>query len=244
MPKNSQQLIASYQDVSDTTLATLSPQSSGIRLRQIPAGTVAAPIGTEVFLPPDDPSDGDTYEVIDADGSCNVTAPILITPPAGTTIANESGSFGLAGANIIARFTYEADETNWIPDLGALSLVEQQAETGGTFGGQVVPETFTPTAAGTALFACEVFPRLAGFYRVSISFQVEPNADDTVSIVLFSGAGPASISGGTAVPASPLPFAYEGPTPLVIAAGPLTVKANQGQAVTSGEVTTISIVAI
>ena len=84
MPSNSAALIQINRDVSTfaspgqnppffaVSAATLewSPQETTLRLRQIPANAVTPMPGIGLFLVlPPNPSDGDTYDFVDADGA-------------------------------------------------------------------------------------------------------------------------------------------------------------------------------
>lgn len=227
MPRNSQNLIASYQDVSAATIAALSTQSTGIRLRNIPAGTFPTPIGTQVFLPgagpvvgtpPELPSDGDTYEVIDADGTSNVLAPIIVTPPAGTTIDGFSGSFVFFGSHVEFMFTFDAEESNWILDIGGAGFPVVPATTSGTIGEQAAVGNLTPGAGGAAILWAEtLFPQVAGRFRVNMTYQGTSSVSDTISMLLAVG-GPGAISGG-AQDTEDTNFFFNGGTPVVVAAG-------------------------
>jgi hypothetical protein len=245
MSKNNQQLIASYQDVSGEIVAALSPQSTGMRLSDIPAGTADAPIGTQVYLPgagpllpfpPDAPSDGDSYQILDADGSCNRLAPVIITPPPGTTIDGGS-EYGFAVAFGKVTLTFDASQSNWLVDVGGLPAAALFGA-GGTIGGQAVPGNVTPgVAPGVVLWAREVSPVALGLYYVQFTHQAHLSVSDTLTYVISVG-GPGGFTGGTADTEDP-DFSYEGPTPIVIVPALTQVTTNTSGAGTA-QLNTIS----
>lgn len=112
MPSNSQATIAIWKDASAVAAFALSVQDTGARLRAIPA------TGTTVDLPQAQPTDGDAYEVLDADGSCSSGNLITIVPPAGTTIRGGANLI-LAAVFASARLTFDASQDDWSVDLGA-----------------------------------------------------------------------------------------------------------------------------
>ena len=92
MPKNNQQLIASYQDFENETAVAISPQSSGARFSQIPSG------GTQVYLPPavvdfgtDQPSDGDFFQLTQG-------------LPGATTVDGASQTLVATGSTLTVKF--------------------------------------------------------------------------------------------------------------------------------------------
>lgn len=250
MPKNNQQLIKSYQDFSDESAVTLSPQSTGVRLRLIPAGTIGAPLGTQVFLPPavvdggsDDPSDGDSYEVIDADGSANITAPIIVTPPTGTTIDGASG-FALVSSGASATFTYDAPAENWLVSVSGL-LAEQTGLETGTIDGQLTPGNITPNIAGAILAAAILEPKSTALFQVNATFGYECAAGDTVQLELRTYGDATVITGGAQVGGEE--FFYEttgGGSPVVTAGSGPTLKATFDNTVVAGKQGIITVSAL
>ena len=250
MPKNNQQLITSYQDFSDELAVTVSPQSTGVRLRLIPAGTVSVPIGTEVFLPPavvdggsDEPSDGDTYTIVDADGSCNGTAPIIVTPPDGTTIDGAS-EFALSLAGGSMTCTFDADNSNFNVELGGQSILALNELQAGTIAGQVTPTNITPNIAGAILWAASLQPFVVGLFKVEMTFDFTSSASDEVSVALRIYGDLISVTGGTAVPGGQLN--YETSTAVVVTAGsgPSAAKASATVTVVATKQGVLSLTAL
>jgi hypothetical protein len=106
MPANSTGQLAIWKDAVAVASFALSPQDTGVRVGQIPGG------GIDVDLPPAIPTDGDTYTVLDVDGSASLATAITVTPPSGTTIR------GLATYSIFlphggAVFSFDSDTDDW-----------------------------------------------------------------------------------------------------------------------------------
>jgi hypothetical protein len=250
MPKNNQQLIVSYQDFAAKDAVTLSPQSTGVRLRQIPAGTLGAPLGTVVYLPPavssggsDDPSDGDQYTIVDSDGSCNGTAPIIIVPPAGTTIALATET-ALFTTGISATVTYDAENENW--DLVLGGQFAEAAGGFGTFNGQVTPGNITPNIAGAVLWATgPLTPKVSGLYQVNATFGYECAAGDTVQLELRTYGDVVSTTGGQFVNGGALFYETVAlGSPAVAAGSGPTVKATYDQTIVAAKQGIITISAL
>ena len=128
MPANSTVQIANNVDV-DSYVASLtfggtytfSPQDSQVRFRNLPANV--AGIGLKLVMPAN-PSDGDTYEWIDADGSCTAGHEVTVFPdPGGTatfaavtipSIAPPLPLFTWVTANSGAKFQFDAHHDQWL----------------------------------------------------------------------------------------------------------------------------------
>ena len=250
MPRNSQNLVASYQDVTAVDIAALSPQSTGIRLRKIPAGIFPVPIGTQVFLPgagpivsspPELPNDGDTYDVIDADGSSNILAPIIVTPGAGQTIDGFAGNFAFFGQNVEMTFTFDAEESNWTVSIGGAGFPVIPAASFGTIGEQAAVGNLTPGAGGAAILWAEtVFPVVLGRYRVEMTYQATSSVSDTLTLLLATG-GPGALSGGS-TDTSDQNFFFNGATPVVVAPALTNETTNTDAAATKHLVTVVAYV--
>lgn len=106
MPANSSGQIAVWRDAVDVASFNLSLQDTGVRVRQ------AQSPSTTIALPGEQPNDGDTYEVIDADGSCSAAHAIVIVPPAGTTIRG-AASFSLLVAYDCVCLTFDGETDDW-----------------------------------------------------------------------------------------------------------------------------------
>jgi hypothetical protein len=106
MPQNSQGLIAVWQSATAVASVGLSVQNAGVLLRRIPSS------GTAVDLP-DLPNDGDAYDVIDADGSCNTGHEIAIVP-AGVGVSVRGGaSLVLSVPFVACRLIFDAQSKDW-----------------------------------------------------------------------------------------------------------------------------------
>ena len=272
MPKNSQQLIATYQDFENELAVTLSPQSNGARLSAIPAGTIDSTLGTQVFLPPavvsggaDEPSDGDFYEVIDVDGSCNATAPIVVTPPVGTSIGGgpvNNGTNALAASVAVAvafggvRLTYDAgsaaggpaadeeiDRTNWTveylppdPLLGVAAYTTQ-----------VAPNNFTPgDAGGAVLWATQpITPTFGSLFLVQMTYTFEGTVNsDQITAAIRTWGDATATTGGGAGTVNVDYYTTAGGSPAVTAGTGPTVAATDVQTVVATKSSTLSITAI
>ena len=110
MPSNSTGQIAIWQRAVAEVAFSLSNQDTGVRVSRIPAPH------TTVNLPPVAPSsfpnDGDTYTILDEDGSCGAGTEIVIVPPTGTTIRG-AASFALSTAFASALVTFDGTSKDW-----------------------------------------------------------------------------------------------------------------------------------
>ena len=249
MPKNNQQLIASYQDFEDEAIVAISPQSTGVRLSAIPTGTsFTAPLGTQVLLPPavvslgsDQPSDGDVYEIVDTDGSCTPLSPIIVTPPVGTSIADgpeNTGTNALAASLILsfpfvtARLTYDAGTETIARNRFGLDVSEPSANANlvvaGTASGQVAPTgagggggLTPPIAPGAILWATGgLIPSVSGTYKVDMSFTCEDSAADNLVLTLAAyGDWTATTGGSGGVGATNMSYETTAGTVPVVTAG-------------------------
>jgi hypothetical protein len=131
MPSNSTGTIAVNVDVSAYVpkannfggFYKFSPEDSTVRFRKLPANAAVTGIGLRLELPAN-PSDGDTYEFLDADGSCDLAHLVFVFPdPGGTaTIGGQNGPgvpspltlFAFGEANGGARFQFDAAANQWI----------------------------------------------------------------------------------------------------------------------------------
>lgn len=113
MASNATGTIAVYAEAVALAAYKLNLQLTGLRLRQVPVTT-----GTAVTLPPSTPNDGDSYEVIDQDGSVSPTHPVVITPPAGTTIRG-AATFTLQVPFSYATLMFDGLTNDWNVQLSA-----------------------------------------------------------------------------------------------------------------------------
>jgi hypothetical protein len=215
MPENSTTAIAVNVDV-DAYVATpaaggtyaFSPQDNTVRFRNIPANV--AGVGLLVTLPAN-PSDGDSYELVDADGSCNLGHAISLIPaPGGTaTIAAQNSpnlpnplpSFTFANVNAGARMQFDSKHNQWLLWQSATGLYNAQnnfANLGS--GGAVAPGNFAGGAA-INLFAF-LFPHDAGlgvFRLVALVNMIVAAADAGVILAVSVIPNVTAFSGGTLV---------------------------------------------
>jgi hypothetical protein len=179
MPSNSVGTIAIWKNASAVAIVNLSLQDTGVRLRAIPGA------GTTVDLPPAQPTDGDNYEIIDADGSSGPGNQVTIVPPAGTTIRG-GATFVLQSPFSGVRVTFEANDDDWV--------VEQS--TGGNAGSVLFPPL--DVAAGTTENLVHGGQNnFVGFDGVAITYNlpVVPVAGDVVQIKMAqTGATPSIVN--------------------------------------------------
>ena len=197
MPENSTGQIAVYQDLSAVAKFTFSPQVTGVRLSKIPAGTSTNPVGTFAVLP-GDPSDGDSYEVEDTDGSCSVDNAIVVTPdPHGTATVGGLGAFPLFSPFAGGRLTFDAEANNWVVALtGNVALTGVLAKLAG--GNMLTPGDLTSgTTTPLVLFADQFTSKGGGIFTFDFDLTFTLNQADTISIALFSVTDITAFSGGT-----------------------------------------------
>lgn len=167
MPSNSTGTIAIWKDATKVAAVVLSPQDTGVRLRQIQAPTV-------VELPNDSPNDGDSYEVLDADGSCSSSNQIELVPPPGTTIRGAS-SFFLSLAFVGARLVFDARANDWT--LATTAGSGSAPASGWADSVQTITNGPVPT-----IFASKtVTPTSSGKFRVTATGAVQ-NASDSGTV--------------------------------------------------------------
>lgn len=135
MSANNVSTIVINRDVSAVATVNLSVQETGVRVRAIPT-----PGGTVVNLPAKPfPNDGDSYEVIDGDGSCSPANLLTVAAPAGTTIRG-LGVFVMSTPFASAWFTFDAAADSWIVTFSA-----------GGASPTIADELWIDVAAGTTL---------------------------------------------------------------------------------------------
>jgi hypothetical protein len=172
MPSNSTGTIAIWRDASGAATVNLSVQETGVRVRAVPAGGA----GTTVDLPTSDPTDGDCYEILDADGSASTAKPIVIVPPAGTTIRG-AANFSLVDAFASVRVTFDASADDW--------TVEESAGGGSTS----VDAPWHDVAAGTVFQSSSATPYVSCDSTAAQStVKLDPApVDGQVQIVRLTG---------------------------------------------------------
>jgi hypothetical protein len=199
MPENSTGQIAIYQDLSAVQKFTFSPQVTGVRLSKIPAATSAVPGGTLAVLPAE-PSEGDSYELEDTDGSCSVDNAIVVLPdPKGTATVGSLGAFPLFSPFAGGRFTFDAEANNWVVALtGNVALTGVLSRFGG--GNLLTPGDLTSgTTTPIVLFAYEFKGRGGGIFTVDFDLTFTLSQPDIVTISLVEVTDITAFSGGTAV---------------------------------------------
>jgi hypothetical protein len=217
MPSNSTGTIAIYEDIVGQRTLTFSPQLTGVRASKIPLNTGPGLAGLTVFLPAD-PSDGDSYELQDTDGSCGINNLIFLKPdPAGTATVGRLPFFAFIFPSQGARATFDAEANDWALELnanGLFSLLSTISGTGGA-GGNVHPADLTSgTTSPAILFAFQLSPKAGGLFFLSFSLEFELSAPDTVTIAIESAGNATSVSGGTNVGTN---LFVEGPGPVAVA---------------------------
>jgi hypothetical protein len=219
MPENSTGQIAIYQDLSAVAKFTFSPQVTGVRLSKIPAATsVSSPAGTLAVLP-GDPSDGDSYEVEDTDGSCSIDNAIVVAPdPQGTATVGRLAAFPLFSPFAGGKFTFDAGANNWVVALtGNVALTGIFSKFGG--GNLLVPGDLTSgTTTPIVLFAYEFTGKGGGIFEVDFDLTFTLNQADTITIALSTVSEITAFSGGTeqSSPIGQLRFESSGGGPVTI----------------------------
>ena len=110
MPSNSQGTIAIVAVVRAEVFYDFSTQDTYAALSLIPPG------GTTLFLPAD-PSDGDSYEFADADGSCSAAKPIVVRANGGLTVMG-SASRSFTTPNASSKFVFISELKTWVAFMG------------------------------------------------------------------------------------------------------------------------------
>jgi hypothetical protein len=247
MPANSTGTIAVNVDIDTYTPATrgafvasglyeFSPQDGTVRFRNIPAvGAGGNTVGLLVVLP-DNPSDGDTYEFVDADGSLSVgptlatTHDIIVTiADAGNTGRNFEGTGAAAPAPLVAiglvapfsggRFQFDAKHNAWLFTQWASPLFNAQKEVATTGNAPIAPSNFAGGAAANLIAFLMPVNTGLGLYSLQLMLLATLAAADAdfeldVSIVTNVTA----FSGGTLIGAAlPAPqIRYNGGSPVVV----------------------------
>jgi hypothetical protein len=188
MPSNATGTIQIWRDVTGVASVNLSLQETGVRVRAIPGGGA----GTTVNLPTSTPTDGDNYEVIDADGSASPATPIVVVPPAGTTIRG-GATVTIIDAFASVRVTFEASADDW--------TVEESAGGGiAAVGG--VQEIRFPIGTGAAQSSTKKPPANSIMIDCELDIKVAYDAGTTIEVGI--AASPALLMDTTAnVPSSP-----------------------------------------
>jgi hypothetical protein len=224
MPENSTGQIAVYQDLSAVPKFAFSPQVTGVRLSKIPQGTLTNPAGTFAVLP-GEPSDGDSYELEDTDGSCSVDNAVVVMPdPHGTATVGRLGAFPLFTPFAGGKFTFDAEANNWIVALtGNVALTGVLSKFGGGNGlapGDLTSGTTTPIV----LFAYQFTGKGGGIFTIDFDLTFTLSQADTVTIALFAAADITAFSGGTLVNGAIGALRFESSS-----GGAVTVTATEGQ---------------
>lgn len=216
MPKNATAgALIINRDLSAAATWAFAPSDTTVRLSKITTPTSVGRL-------PDEPEDGDRYEVIDADGSCNASHIVLVLPPVGST-ATVTGlaGFALIGQFAGAIFTYDAGANNWNVSLNANAFFFGGANFAGTQAGISNPGDF---AGGAPIVLCAFgFPiKSTGGFRLFFNLDFTLSAADTVTVTIDTVNNVTAIAGGGQV-GSPSPsFNFEtgaGPGQAVVVTG-------------------------
>jgi hypothetical protein len=245
MPANSAALIQINRDVSTYANPAKSPpffapaaatlewstQESTLRLRNIPANqiTPSPGVGLLLVLPPN-PSDGDTYDFVDADGSCSTNNVVAVVadptqqPPSsipkftGFTFPPGLGvtpaqAVPFLAASAAASFTFDAEANVWIVSFGANGLVDRASNYIGTVAAAsnaaVSPGDFAGGAA-VILAAFNLNRVGAGFFRVAVTLTGTLSGADDLLLTLETLNDVTAFTGGTSIGSSSTPsFRYE-----------------------------------
>jgi hypothetical protein len=243
MPANSTTAIAVNVDVDTYTPFTGTPTASGryefspqdgtVRFRNIPAAGTNT-VGLLVVLP-DNPSDGDTYEFVDADGSL-VIGPTLATTHdiaveiadagntgrvfEGTGIAGVGGTvLGFISAFSGGRFQFDAKHNAWLFTQFASALFNAQKEVATTGNAPITPSNFAGGAAANLLAFLMPVNSGLGLYSLQamlLSTLAAADADFELDVSIITNV--TAFSGGTLIgSALPAPqIRYNGGSPVVV----------------------------
>ncbi len=164
MPTNSTGTIAVNVDVSSYVAKPnnwggfykFSPEDSTVRFRKLPANAAVTSMGLRLELPAN-PSDGDTYEFVDADGSCNTGHLIFLLPdPGGTaSIGAQNGPgvpsplpvFIFGAPNSGAKVQFDAAANQWLLWESATPRFNAGGNYSSSGPGTVAPANFAGGAA-------------------------------------------------------------------------------------------------
>jgi hypothetical protein len=201
--------------------ASWSLQDTTLRLSKIPLAGSAG-VGTACFVVlPVNPKDGDEYEVIDADGSCGPTSPILVTPNPNNPTATINGlapaplsTFAITSAFAGFKLKYDGNAKNWNVTLtGTIGVPGALANLAGTAigGGPVAPANF---AGGAAINLCAFLVKAnsgAGAFRLTFTLKaVVAAADAGLLLAVQKVTNVTAFSGGSQVGGANAPtFRFE-----------------------------------
>lgn len=191
--------------------ASWGPGESQLRLSKIPNATIGG-LACFVVLP-EDPEDGDEYEVLDTDGTCNPAAPIIVLPnPNGTvTTVGFLTGFSATSAGQGVKFNYDAAARNWTVTLTGEGLVTALENSAGTAGTAVAPANF---AGGAAINLCAFLVKATGgfgLFRLQFALKAAVAAADAALILAVELVkNVTAFSGGALVGTGSAPsFRYE-----------------------------------
>jgi hypothetical protein len=192
MPANAQNLIESFADVEGATRYAYSTQDTGAYLFEIPGGSV----GTTLLLP-DDPNDGDWYELADVDGSCSSTHPVHVVAGAGATILGGM-TYTFTAAFASGKVRYVGRARAWVfiagPGSGDLTAVDAGAGISVSTTGGVATVSNTGTLgvdAGTGIAVATV----SGVATVSNTGTLGVDAGTGIAVATVSGVATVSNAG-------------------------------------------------
>jgi hypothetical protein len=242
MPANSTTAIAVNVDV-DTYVPFVgsptasgryefSPQDGTVRFRNIPAlGTNT--VGLLLVLP-DNPSDGDTYEFVDADGSLGVGSSSALTRDIVVEIA-DAGATGrtFEGTGLLfagpppvlgfatpfsgGRFQFDAKHNAWLFTQFASALFDAQTEVLSTGNAPITPSNFAGGAAANLI--AFLMPAKAGLGLYSLQLMLlatlaAADADFELDVSIITNV--TAFSGGAQIGTTNLQIRYNGGSPVVV----------------------------
>src|SRR5579872_5504307 len=214
--------IAVSQSFSAQATGTISPQTSRVFVRKVPANPSAG-VGMTLFLPAN-PSDEDSYTVENTDGSCSFGHILVVKPDPndGTTVFGSPAGFPLLTPFSSATFTFEADGNlttptgpgNWVVSLDGTGAFIAGADIIGT-GISFPPGNVSPSnlslAANTPqiLFAVQDTTKGGTTGRLDFALDFKLSASATLTLLIQTVKAVSGFSGGTLLNGSTSQLRYE-----------------------------------
>ena len=190
-----------------TGFVSWSEQDDTLRLRKIqPAPHNGA--GVLAVLPAF-PQDGDTFAIVDADGSCGLFSSVVVLPDTSQVpTPTISGSLPLINANPLpvwlmfqayagTSFTYDQDANQWIASAVPVQSGQAYSSTAASLN---APFSAGDVAGGTPVLflAAAMAPAGFGLVRLLVTMSFALSAADTVTAVVETIANVTAFSGGGA----------------------------------------------
>jgi hypothetical protein len=164
--------------------ASWGPGESQLRLSKIPVATLIPAAACFIVLP-EDPEDGDEYEVLDTDGTSSPVAPVIVLPNPNGTVTTVGGLPGFAMTSAFGglKMVYDAPAKNWVVTLTGEGLTIALQNNAGTGGTPVSPANF---AGGAAINLCAFLVKVTGgfgLFRLQFALQATAAAADAALIL-------------------------------------------------------------